>query len=299
MAHFSFQSSTAQRLGSLSLMVGEEARPIILKSDAPDDPVLTSILLDDNSLVVVEEAGSSHSSSGSYRVYRVVGRKAGSGTLQAFDVPRQGPSKTLDTLNVTVSADTSNTDLIYTGKWLVWVRALPAQLSTNAPHFFAATSGLLGHQVAREKCNENHGPLPEGTYSLLAAIDKQQANVQMANAMGEQSISNRRDGIQFLRIGGNGPVDAPWGTMRVQLNPVKGDMCKRSGFYLHNSHKGFSHGCIEVGASTTGADFFTALQGYVMEAGHYSQLTVRVKYSFPEQTTVGATYRPPAPLPTP
>jgi len=298
MAHFSFQASPAQRLGSLSLKVGEESRPVILKSDAPDDPVLTSILVDDNSLLVVEEAGSSHSSSGSYRIYRVVGRKAGSGTLQAFDVPRLGPSKSLDTLNVTVSAPNSNADLIYTGKWLVWVRSLPAQLSTTGPHFFAATSGLVGHQVAREKCNKDHGPLPEATYTLSASIDRQQATVQMANDMGERSITNGREGIQFLRIGGNGPVDVPWGTMRVKLSP-KGDVCGRSGFYLHNSHKGYSHGCIEVGASTTGADFFTALQGYVMEAGHHSQLTVQVKYSFPEQTTAGATYRPPAPLPTP
>jgi hypothetical protein len=247
--------------------------------------------MDDASIVMVEPGAASQSSSGSYRLYTVTGKRAGSGNLQALDFNRQGTAKTLDSAALAVAAAKSTADMTYTGKWLVWERSLPASMAAAAPHFFAATSGLLGHQVARQQREKDHGPLPEGTYELSASIDPRQASVHLANALGDESTANTRDGIQFLRVGGNGPVDRSWGTMRVRLRPVQGNMFGRGGFYLHNSTKGYSHGCVEVGLSSGGVDFFTALQSYVMQPLHKPTLTVHVKYSFPEQTTLGQTLR--------
>jgi hypothetical protein len=106
--------------------------------------------------------------------------------------------------------------------------------------------------------------------------------VEVANGRGELSITNFEEGIQFLRIDGNGPVDSDWGTLRVKLTPIQGNMYGRGGFYLHNSQKRYSHGCIEVGKTAAGVDFFTAMS-------RKPKLILRVKYSYPEQITRGNT----------
>ena len=48
----------------------------------------------------------------------------------------------------------------------------------------------------------------------------------------------------------------------------------RSDFYIHNSHKGYTHGCIEVSDS-----FFTKLKEIREKYSHVTHLTVRVHYS--------------------
>ena len=86
-------------------------------------------------------------------------------------------------------------------------------------------------------------------------------------------------------------MDTNWGTMRVRLAPTSGNMFKRDGFYLHNSHKGFSHGCIEVGSTFEGTDFFSSLLLRASELRSGSKLSLRVTYSYPEQSTLGRTKR--------
>ena len=81
-----------------------------------------------------------------------------------------------------------------------------------------------------------------------------------------------------------------WGTMRVRLTPVSGQMFGRSGFYLHNSHKGFSHGCIEVGSGPSSTDFFSALVQYALSPSQgRNMLTLGVKYTYPDPDSRQAT----------
>jgi hypothetical protein len=287
--HFSFQASPTLRLSSLKLALGEEARPIIFKAVGSDDNVHTAFFAQDPPLLFVDETEASYDASNSYRLLSVVARSAGSGRFTAYDVPRRGEWRVIDQFTVEVGPTAATSaDLLYTGRYLGWHRSLPASFN-GVPRLFVATSGLEGHQRARDQKSKDHGPLPEGIYSLVASIDSKQASVEAANARGEKSIKNHEEGIQFLRIGGAGPVDRQWGTLRVRLTPQRGNMHSRGGFYLHNSHKGFSHGCIEVGSSPDGVDFFSALLGYVRQRSHKATLTLEVKYSHPEQSTLGRT----------
>lgn len=289
MTHFSFQASPTLRLSSLKLALGEEARPIILKAVGSDDNVHTAFFSQDPPLLFVDEIGASYAGSNSYRLLSVVGRSAGASRFTAHDVPRRGEWRVIDQFTVDVGPTaTTSADLLYTGRYLGWHRSLPASFN-GAPRLFVATSGLVGHQRARDQTSKDHGPLPEGIYSFVASIDSKQASVETANARGEQATLNHEEGIQFLRVGGNGPVDPQWGTLRVRLTPQRGNMHGRGGFYLHNSHKGFSHGCTEVGSSPDGVDFFPALLGYVRQRSHKPTLTIEVKYSHPEQSTLGRT----------
>jgi hypothetical protein len=75
-----------------------------------------------------------------------------------------------------------------------------------------------------------------------------------------------------------------WGTMRARLNPVSGNMYGRQSFYLHNSHKGYSHGCIEVGGG-----FFGRLINYGQTN---SSINLIVRYPNSTTSTYGGTYYP-------
>lgn len=75
-----------------------------------------------------------------------------------------------------------------------------------------------------------------------------------------------------------------WGSMRARLNPISGKMYGRHSFYLHNSHKGFSHGCIEVGGN-----FFGRLIKYGQS---YSSIRLTVRYPSMNTSTYGGTYYP-------
>ena len=60
----------------------------------------------------------------------------------------------------------------------------------------------------------------------------------------------------------------------------------RSDFYIHNSHKGYTHGCIEVSDS-----FFTKLKEFREKYSHVTHLTVRVHYSDIHTDTHGDTHK--------
>ena len=48
-------------------------------------------------------------------------------------------------------------------------------------------------------------------------------------------------GVQFL-----GPGSPEWGTWRARLEKVSVQDNRTNTFYLHNSHKGYTHGCAET-----------------------------------------------------
>ena len=84
------------------------------------------------------------------------------------------------------------------------------------------------------------------------------------------------------------PFVANWGHHRIRFEPADGPtraICKpvyRSGFHLHDSTKGFSHGCIEVEAA-----FFTRLKRYASSGHAGTNLTLEVKYA--HKSTYGGT----------
>jgi hypothetical protein len=94
-------------------------------------------------------------------------------------------------------------------------------------------------------------------------------------------------GIQYIPRGGScEPTFANWGNNRVPF--VAADertkqACPqhRAGFYLHDSTKGYSHGCIEIEVA-----FFNRLYLYRLVATT-RRLALRVAYAHP--TTYGGT----------
>lgn len=292
MTYFCYSDRVTQRLTDVRLVVGEELRPIQLRAQGPDDPVQSALIRNRSGFLLAYETDASLTSSGGlFRVFSLTGAGIGKGDLEALEIDRVGNFRIIDTVTFEVTQEPEKVDLIYTGKWLYWRSSLPKHLRDNGPHLFAATSGLSGNQVARDQSKKDVGPVPEGLYILQASLDDAQRTLESANRLGDAAFSNTRQGVQCLPVGGNGPVSPSWGTFRVRIEMVKGESFKRGGFYLHNSRKGYSHGCIEVGSSSRHEDFFSSLSVYAQDPQRKRQLSLRVRYAFPDQSTFGSTKR--------
>lgn len=153
---------------------------------------------------------------------------------------------------------------------------------------FKASSGLPGHQTATEQGVKDAGPIPEGLYSFPLIIAKDATMV----APGE---IDTREGIEHLpdtwTYQGKTYQNNAWGPDRVRLRIETIFDQKnrgRDGFYLHDSTKGFSHGCVE-----TDGNFFQRLRDYVAlplkTRGPKARLYVLVKYPAADATTYGGT----------
>jgi len=108
-----------------------------------------------------------------------------------------------------------------------------------------ATSGYPNYQNP-VFANQVLGPVPQGHYRVNLSLDpKRWANIVPS---GENLAAAY--GVQRIRpsyVGPNGETLIPqgWGTWRARLAPINVSTT-RSNFYLHNSTKGFTHGCIET-----------------------------------------------------
>lgn len=169
-------------------------------------------------------------------------------------------------------------DMLYNGTKVQW----------RGHGDFNATSGLPGHQNAAEQSHRDEGPIPEGLYSFPLAIGK---DAQMVGP-GQLDV---RDGIEYVanefHFHGDTYENGGWGPERVRLRIEHIDSPKnrhRNGFYLHDSTKGYSHGCIEVDRG-----FFAELRRMVaLRKGHNSgpnRLYLRVKYPDAKAGTYGGT----------
>jgi hypothetical protein len=174
-------------------------------------------------------------------------------------------------------------DMIYDGTTLVW----------GGQGTFHATSGLPGHQTAAEQTVKDAGPIPEGQYSMLLKI------------AGTAHVIDPDAGKLDTNPGVESLVDMPgpdgrlyessaWGKNRIRLNPLAINNPKarsRGGFYLHDSPKGYSHGCVEVETR-----FFTQLRQYVAQEskkpGGKKKLVLQVKYPSGSASTYGGTKQP-------
>jgi hypothetical protein len=294
---FAFYDAQQTALTAIDLEVGQAARPIIVRIPPPNQDRMSAAFAFADDGVLVEEIAelSSQNPANPYKVFQIVAAKPGAWHVQIQTVGRK-TGQEVGRLDVRVrKVQPSDPDLDYRGTYLAWLRSFPGGLGPE-PLIFHATSGLVGNQIAKEMAHEKHGPVPEGLYVLRTGIDPNQDSVEAANRLESrrraETITNHREGLQFLPVDGGVPVYGSWGTLRVKLTPKSGNMFGRSGFYLHNSTKGFSHGCIEVGTTPMRVDFFnTLLRFAAAKTAHPVQLTLRVKYGHPGQSTRGDTLR--------
>lgn len=127
---------------------------------------------------------------------------------------------------------------------------------SSALYTFKGTSGIVdgGKDYRNSKYQKvkDKGPVPEGTYRINLVPDPNRVARYNSDA---DIIPSPQGGIEKLpAVGYDRNGDAwtyeDWGTWRARLQPLSGtNTYGRSNFYLHNSTKGYSHGCIECSNS--------------------------------------------------
>lgn len=296
MAYFKKQSS-GERVTSITSPLGEESDRLVLVVEAADDPGYGGLqpLIDP----AVAEIEYLNSVSGRDSVFQLTGKRIGRHTVEARnifasrtddDFKRSRVWASLGFVVTDVDKTANADDLIYYGRKLVWRRSLPPSAEKQGQVVFDATSGLM--PIANAQTLKDTGPIPEGVYRFKAQFDPLQSTISQANAMGDMSVSNTREGLQVLPVGGNGSTQPQWGTYRVKLTPVGATKAsKRDGFYLHNSYKGYTHGCIEVGDTEDKRTFFDLLVEYAKseKAKNHPFLLLKVTYHDKFTSTKGNT----------
>ena len=155
---------------------------------------------------------------------------------------------------------------------------------------FKGTSGIKygenDYRNAEFQSKKDHGPVPEGWYSVN--LKGKPWRVAKADYTSGEILSNPDGGIEllpevFITQSGRSIIYPGWGTIRARLEPMAGtNTFGRSNFYLHNSSKGYSHGCIETS---------TTIFGYMIRyknSGHMN-INVLVDYPTPTSSTYGFT----------
>lgn len=171
-------------------------------------------------------------------------------------------------------------DLLYDGDELHWYGV----------GIYPATSGLPAYQSASQQTVKNAGPIPEGLFSLLLVLA---GRAQVVNVRRAQL--DTRQGIQSLEDmpGPDGRLynSEEWGRNRVRLNAlyIKEPKARnRGGFYIHDSTKGYTHGCIEVDPS-----FFVRLREHAKAERSRKhgrrELILKVGYPSKTESTYGGT----------
>ena len=178
--------------------------------------------------------------------------------------------------------------LNYTGTKIQWIE------DGKMKYSFAATSGLADNKKSFQKptaqCKKDKGPIPEGVYVLQlrysSPIVAKVANpntCRLEASKGIQHIPNPKEDTKDC-----GPYWANWGSNRVRIDAYdtkaqKACRGNRSGFYIHDSTKGFTHGCIEVKHA-----FFERLYNYVNSSPKQKYMLLTVSY-YRTRTTRGNT----------
>ena len=154
------------------------------------------------------------------------------------------------------------------------------------------TSEVHDYQQAKFQDLSDRGPIPEGQYSF-------QAFIAAGSAFDRNGRLDTRQGIEQLAPEGSNmatptgwkkavdasAVLADWGHNRVRLNVLHINHLKaqnRGGFYIHDSHKGHTHGCIEVAHA-----FFDQLRAYSADQkklGKAAKNTLRLIVKYPSAT---------------
>lgn len=148
---------------------------------------------------------------------------------------------------------------------------------------FKATSGFKwgpdDYQSPKYQCTPDAGPIPEGRYYFVlkeggAAADDGRGNCRLVPARAIQTIP------RGAQAGACETYWANWGNNRVALTPADAKTrhkCspRRAGFYLHDSTKGYSHGCIEIEGR-----FFSVIRAKAAQPKHPPRLVIEIRYSY-------------------
>jgi len=156
-------------------------------------------------------------------------------------------------------ASTSDDFIGFNGKQVVWYNS-----EGQVIELYRAVSGFRGYQNPKFASLSNLGPIPEGAYNINLTLDPNR--FAQIDASGNLYSNN---GIERIP---EGFLDSnPWGTFRARLNPLPGtNTYGRTNFYIHNSSKGYTHGCIEIESA-----FFNKLLDY---RKIHSSITLYVNY---------------------
>lgn len=164
--------------------------------------------------------------------------------------------------------------------------AFDGQVLKHGISIFKATSGLPGYQLPKHQCVKENGPIPEGFYKVFLA-DRGTAK----SDNGEECTLSPAWGVEKIPRGvAAGKCEeywANWGNNRVRLEPADIETQRactptRGGFYIHDSSKGYSHGCIEIERT-----FFPHLKSHA-RTNRTGFCILQVKYT-PGKTTNGGT----------
>jgi hypothetical protein len=184
--------------------------------------------------------------------------------------------------------------MLYNGKLLDWYRfgkfrassGLSFQVEEEILHNVLGQAGPpLDPQFARFQTRPNEGPIPEGLYSFPLMLGGEAT--AFVNAAGNVEL-DKRQGIESLPDfwtfpSGDYVENRAWGPDRVRLSiehiDQKEARKRPGGYYLHDSAKGFSHGCIEVERA-----FFLRLRALV-QSGRKGRLYLKVKYPSRDAST--------------
>lgn len=170
--------------------------------------------------------------------------------------------------------------LKYTGTELLWIE------KGSVTSRFPATSGMTDFQAPSEQCTPDSGPIPEGTY-WLHLFEDPNVHARIADSVSCELVISGY--IQHIPLPTEstarcGPYWENWGIHRVRIEPYDRKAktaCRgrRSGFYIHDSSKGFTHGCIEVSQ-----DFFKKLFDFVNSHPEEKTMLLLVDYRFTKTT---------------
>ncbi|CAM3853835.1 tlde1 domain-containing protein [Mucilaginibacter galii] len=115
---------------------------------------------------------------------------------------------------------------------------------------YKASSGLPKFQNSSFVQTKDKGPVPEGKYWIfllpnparIAKSDKASGALVPSSAGGIEKIP-----AFTLNSKGQSIIYPGWGNTRARLFADRSTQTfGRNNFYLHDSHKGYSHGCIET-----------------------------------------------------
>src|SRR5690606_2310908 len=133
-------------------------------------------------------------------------------------------------------------NLVYDGQFIKW---------SDKRLTFRAISGMPRHQRPEDHWHPDAGPVPDGLYKVFiadhgVATDDGRGVCALKPSWGMQAIP------RGAKAGSCEPYWANWGSNRARMEPAdeatrrRCAPISRAGFYLHDSIKGYSHGCIEV-----------------------------------------------------
>lgn len=148
---------------------------------------------------------------------------------------------------------------------------------------YKASSGLPGYQRARNTNIKDAGPVPEGKYWIYLIPNP--ARVAKHDPRTGELLSNKDGGIEkipssIINTAGQTIIYPGWGSTRARLFADKGtQVFGRNNFYLHDSHKGYSHGCIE-----TNPHIFDLL---IKARQSFTKVALMVDYRNPDTSTYG------------